>query len=556
METLSIGPSAQKIYMNDMQLEVLYTAAKNNIIVGGRGIGKGAVHAAVNLRNMQAMPGSTTAFVASAARRALANTLPSMLEHWERWGYHRDVHWCIGHRPPKHLQWKTPIIMPEYWDNVISFYNGSIGLIVSQDRKGTSNSKSFDFLDIDEAKFIDFEQLKDETFPANRGNIKDFGHCPWHHGLLITSDLPTTKKGSWFLRYEKDYDEDLVALIKSLVVEKWQLLERSKSEKMGSITRQGRAKYAYAMQAIDEKLNILRARCTLFQRYTSLVNMQVLGEEYIRQMKRDLPPLTFQTSILCKPIEFLRDGFYAGLRSAHIYSANDYSFIDGLDYDFSKMKSLDCRADADLDRSAPLCIAFDWNANINWLVVGQPSYAEGKLRTLKSFFVKYDRKLPELLDDFDKYYHYLPTKEVVFYYDATGKGNNYAVNRDDFQTVICKTLRKKGWLVHPYYIGTPMNHQEKHLLIHLGFEGRNYKDWKLLLPLFNRENNEDLLMSIQTAGVYNGKKDKRAEKLAETEDDKLEARTDGSDAWDTLYIGCCKFPYRSHGRTSVAMSFS
>ena len=59
--------------------------------------------------------------------------------------------------------------------------------------------------------------------------------------------------------------------------------------------------------------------------------------------------------------------------------------------------------------------------------------------------------------------------------------------------------------------------------------------------LINKDNNEDLLISIETAGTYNGKKDKRGEKLAETEEDKLEYRTDGSDAFDTICIGCEKF---------------
>ena len=63
-----------------------------------------------------------------------------------------------------------------------------------------------------------------------------------------------------------------------------------------------------------------------------------------------------------------------------------------------------------------------------------------------------------------------------------------------------------------------------------------------LKPMFNEGNNEDLLISIRTAGVYNNKKDKRGEKLAETEEDKLENRTDGSDAFDTLAIGCERFP--------------
>lgn len=83
-----------------------------------------------------------------------------MLQHWERWGFHRGKHYVIGIKPPKKLGWPDPVIPPSNWENTISFYNGSIGTIISQDRKGTSNSLSLDYLDIDEAKFIDFEQLK------------------------------------------------------------------------------------------------------------------------------------------------------------------------------------------------------------------------------------------------------------------------------------------------------------------------------------------------------------------------------------------------------------
>ncbi|MGM9801916.1 MAG: hypothetical protein ACI309_06375, partial [Candidatus Limisoma sp.] len=52
----------------------------------------------------------------------------------------------------------------------------------------------------------------------------------------------------------------------------------------------------------------------------------------------------------------------------------------------------------------------------------------------------------------------------------------------------------------------------------------------------------------QAAGVSRGRngfrKDKGGEKLAESEEDLLEHRTDGTDAFDTLYRGCEKFPYR------------
>ena len=42
-------------------------------------------------------------------------------------------------------------------------------------------------------------------------------------------------------------------------------------------------------------------------------------------------------------------------------------------------------------------------------------------------------------------------------------------------------------------------------------------------------------------------KAKGGEKLAETEDDLLEHRTDGTDAFDTLYIGNTLYPYSTGG---------
>ena len=63
------------------------------------------------------------------------------------------------------------------------------------------------------------------------------------------------------------------------------------------------------------------------------------------------------------------------------------------------------------------------------------------------------------------------------------------------------------------------------------------------LPYFNRQNNNDLILVIQSAGVErsrNGfRKNKSMEKQSESEEDLLEHRTD---AFDTLYIGYEKFP--------------
>lgn len=532
METQQV----HKEYFNDPQLYSLVMNTHDEVIVAGRGMGKGAIQAGRLETCFQGMPGSMGGFVSPSVKRCLTNILPSMLIHLERWGFKRDLHYIVGKRPWKALHWKSPIFTPANWENTISFYNGSVCNIISQDRAGTSNSMSLDYIIIDEAKFINFEQLKDETFQANRGNEQYFHNFPLHHGMTITSDMPVTKKGSWFLNYKDDMDKDLVEAIEGLVYAKWKAKRQQKA--MPSQTDAIQRK----IDRIDAKLRFLRSKCLLYKEYTSIQNLALLGEDFIRRAKRDLPPLTFATSIMCKRIEISTDGFYGGMREdVNLYTAPNESVLN-LEVLNNGAIPNDCRQDSDLDPQLPLVIAFDANANINWLVCGQVG-RDGKLRVLKSFFVKYERKIPELLDDFNDYYRYHRRRQVVFYYDATFVGNSYGTHSEAFYRLIITGLRRKGWNVKPKYIGKPMNHILKNDLINRMFRGRAGH-----VVLINRDNNPDLLISITSAGVKNGQKDKSGEKLAETEEDKLESRTDGSDAFDTLCIGVERFPvmqYRS-----------
>ena len=523
-------------YFNDPQLYSLAMNTRDEVIVAGRGMGKGAIQAGRLMTNFQGMPGSMGGFVSPSVKRCLTNILPSMLIHLERWGFKRDLHYVVGKRPWKALHWKSPIFTPANWENTISFYNGSVCNIISQDRAGTSNSMSLDYIIIDEAKFINFEQLKDETFQANRGNEQYFHNFPLHHGMTITSDMPVTKKGSWFLSYKDDMDKELVEAIEGLVYAKWRAKHQQKAMPSQREALQRK------IDRIEAKLSFLRSKCLLYKEYTSIQNLALLGEEFIRRAKRDLPPLTFATSIMCKRIEISTDGFYGGMREdVNLYTAPNENVLNLEALNDGAIPN-DCRQDSDLDAQLPLIIAFDANANINWLVCGQVG-KDGKLRVLKSFFVKYERKIPELLDDFNDYYHYHRRRQVVFYYDATFVGNSYGTHSEAFYRMIITGLRRKGWNVKSKYIGKPMNHVLKNDLINRMFRGRAHH-----LVLINRDNNPDLLISITSAGVKNGQKDKSGEKLAETEEDKLESRTDGSDAFDTLCIGVERFPvmqYRS-----------
>ena len=532
----------KQVYFNKPQRLTQLIAANTTVIVAGRRTGKtDSIAAPFVLRNMQRMPGSTGGIVVPTFKHGLTNTLPGLLAAWKRWGYINGLHYVVGRKPPK--SFARPIIEPNDYEHVISFYNGSCAVIISQDRPGSSNSLTLSWLLVDEAKFIDYQKLKDETLPANGGIKSHFGKHSCNHSIMILSDMPQTQKGSWFLHYRDKMDAELIRTIEGTVYEIWRVKERIRSLRAAG---QPVPDYLQGhLRRLDTALNKMRSVAVYYREYSSIENLQLLGENYIKQMKRDLTPLTFQTSILCQRIGIAKDGFYSSMREGHKYDASNFSQLDELFRSSLVISNgavcanLDATCDADVDPDAPLCIGMDYNANINWIVAGQPR--DRRLNIVKSFYVKFERKIPALIDDFCNYYRNHRNKTVIYYYDATALNSNYAVNEQDVRWWVIHELERHGWTVEAVYLGNPMRHDEKYLLINQAFAGR-----QRLMPFFNRTNNEDLILAIQAAGVSRGRngfrKDKAGEKLAETEEDLLEHRTDGTDAFDTLYIGCEKFP--------------
>lgn len=354
----------KKVYFNKPQRLTQLIGANTTVIVAGRRTGKtDSIAAPFVLRNMQRMPGSTGGIVVPTFKHGLTNTIPGLLAAWKRWGYIEGIHYVVGRKPPK--SFRQPIIDPKDYEHVIFFYNGSVAVIISQDRPGSSNSLTLSWLLVDEAKFIDYAKLKDETLPANGGIKSHFGKHSFNHSIMILSDMPQTQKGSWFLHYRDKMDPELIKTIEATVYEIWRTKERIRA-----LNASGKPVPPYLkgyLRRLDRDLNKMRSVAVYYREYSSIGNLQLLGENYIKQMKRDLTPLTFQTSILCKRIGIAKDGFYSSMREGHKYDANDNQYLDtlGYDYDFS---TLDARADKDVDPDAPICIGMDYNANINWLV--------------------------------------------------------------------------------------------------------------------------------------------------------------------------------------------
>ena len=274
--------------------------------------------------------------------------------------------------------------------------------------------------------------------------------CGLIHGLFAYQEAAKSGTSNEEFRKGKRADHDqLPEEIQARYIENLDLLRKMRELHL-------------KLRKLDTQLNKMRSVAVYYKEYSSIENVELLGENYIRQMKRDLTPLTFQTSILCQRIGIRKDGFYSSMKESHKYNASNFEYLDSLGYEFDDA-ALDCRADKDLNLQAPICIGMDYNANINWIVAGQPK--GHRLNVLKSFFVKFEQKLPALISEFCNYYAYHENKTVVFYYDATALGSNYAVNDQDFHYVIVTEFERHGWEVIDVYLGNPMKHDEKYLLI-------------------------------------------------------------------------------------------
>ena len=508
------------IYFNRPQRMALHVLANQEYHVWGRRTGKS--HGLIGprlLQNIYMMPGSYGAIIAPTFKMALTQILPNIIQAWKFFGFYEDVHYVINRKPPEKWGWDKPFLEPKNYDHLITCHNGSIVAIISQDRVGTSNSRSLDYIIVDEARYINYDRLKTETIPAISGSIetiKRYKNHPRFKSALYCTDMPRLKKSQWILRFKDEMDWGKVQLI--LQLRKKQARSKSKSVK------------AQLQKMIDE----LRGETLYYSEANIFDNLKVIGEKYIREQKRVLPEFEFNTSILNIKPGKVEQGFYPALQGFHYYTANDNKYLQDLDYNFSKARKVDCRMDADLDNSQRLNIALDYNANINWLVVGQ--HNDIQMNTLKSFFVKTPKRLRELVASFCQYYSPHPYKEVNYFYDSTALKSNYAVSDVDFKDVVTDELSKHGWKVHPVNIGKPIAHNLKHFYIDQALKGERY-----MLPMFNRENNEELIFALEQTGVKIGKngfeKDKSGEKEPETPENQLQYRTDATDAWDTLFLG-------------------
>lgn len=594
------------LYMNPAQRLAYNFNARQMFVQAGRATGKTDFIITPRLvRITESLPRGVSAFLGCSIRQLFTKTLPGSICAIERTTPYREgVHFFRG-QPPKGLNFEKPLVMPREFSNVLWWYNGHIWHCISMEIKASANSYNLSAMIGDEARYLPGERVREEVFPAIRGLTYDHpaysDKNPFFKSYTLVSDAPITAKQAWMQEFEK---LQTFAINKQIVK---MLVDMELAKQYGvDLTQE---------KMFLKKLKFYQARATAYFNFSTLENMDILGDRWFKDMEVNLSDFVFKTSILNQRVTkmegayyffFDPDGIHGYLPSEssqmtvlennmtteykNIYDPKrGYSIDIAYDaVDFSKISvrtpitdeekafglrsdnfdTADCRFDTDIVPDLPLRIAFDFGKGINAVVTGQLYDVRGVscINVLSSRYVKErGKRLRSLCREWSEYYEPQRRRnnKVIHYYDHNAKqGKNYAdenFERTQFHNIVFEELTQRGWDVQNMFTGQAMRHYEKHQFMEDFLTGKTSHHLRM-----NTENCADLVIAMRATQKLIGKqgpmKNKSGEKRnaetgelilqpiasqkgqdqSETVQDVKEYRTDITDAFDELVIGCHK----------------
>tara|TARA_R110002096_G_scaffold129211_7_gene277924 strand:+ start:5047 stop:6714 length:1668 start_codon:yes stop_codon:yes gene_type:complete len=529
------------LHFNVPQITHQLVGASKSYNVWSRGTGKtSGILAPWYIKNAQEMPRGQHGIVGSTFQQLLTRTLPPIIQMWNRMGYFEGKHFVVGREPSDKFKtlfkWQPPRSKPLDSKYAIYWFNGACNILISQDRAGSSNGLSLASLGGDEAKLLNKERLDDETIPALRGDRNHFGHLSSYRSECYTTDMPTTPASKWILDMAAQMDETQIELILQvqLQINLWQRdLLKSKGHARNLLQAKiNKYKAQLHKLRMPRKVDGQYKYSVYYSEASALDNLDVLGVEYLSDMKRILSDVKYRTSILNEKLVSIEGGFYPNLDPVqHGTDWFNYSYLDNfiVDINNKKLSQQDCRHDAGFIKNRPLDVAFDYGDRINCMVVGQE--VDMEYRFLNSFYVLSPQLVDSVVDKFCAYFEHYPTKVVNYYFDHTAIGGS-GVTEFTYHSRVMSSFRKNGWRVVEEFIGRAPGHENKYEFINLLL-----RETEPRLPRFrySKTNCANWEVSVLNAGAKTSNRGFQKDKSPER-NKKLPAEdaTHLSDAGDTL----------------------
>jgi len=530
----------RRVHYNKPQLKAGYVDAQEMVCIWGRGTGKSeGLIAPKALRCAFGMPRSVGVFLAATFQQMLSKTLPPVLSGWERLNCIQGRDFVFGEKPPEH--WPRPRQPRLDHSRSFSFRNGSAIMLASQERAGSLNGPSIDYIIGDEAKFLKKDRYENEALPAMRGNHEHFGASALHQSILLCTDMPTEPSARWLLEKENDMDDEVIALILALQQDVFKL----KQALSGGLAASTAANYRQRLARLLSQVNELRKGTVYYSEASALDNIDALKLSYLARMKRVLPPFIFDTAILNKRVDRVEGGFYPGLDiDVHTYIAPTTTYAMQRELTKGEVER-DCRWDPTFVDSLPLDFAMDYGANFNCMLVAQ--LFDRRFNIDNCLFTT--GKIRELCRTFDAYYRYRSCRDLFYHFDHTAVGESAAVDYS-FSDEVIRELSKLGWTVTPCFMGRAPAHHDKYV-----FLGRVFaRDPEYPEIWINRVNCEYYLMSMQLAAARQTRKGFEKDKTSERDPNTQPSEaTHLSDAGDQLLWGRFHGMHAGGGVPAVAL---
>lgn len=587
--TRPVAPKKNKVYQNDMQTVVQSVWSNITGVRAGRGTGKTALLSGHTLKCNQSIVRGTDVMLGNSYAQVYGRTMPAMVKEIEQtWHWREGVHFFRGHAP-KSANFPEPLAKPRTWSNAIHWYTGAVTLLCSMAVKGSTNGLSITSCRLDEARYSPWSHVQEEVMPAIRASVYD--HPGWKTTNPALCSFWAVSDGA-LSNAQAVWEEKMQALITPEIQEVndaiAQMLAELEVARIG-----GWYDELAANEEFKRKINTLRHKSINFYSFSSVENLEVLGgEEWLKKQKRLLSPLEFSIQLMNAPRGVGKaDSYYANFsEDIHCYTPDQTleedlikdkynrkfkSIIDiggmtkKVDYITEDLEDLarassDCSLDVDCKDGLPLYITLDTNKNINTFCIAQRYIMQGRdsMVVLKTMYVLNEKRLRTLCKEFDMYYdpHKASCKDIIFYYDATNKASNYALEEQEqlrFYNVVKEELEKRGWKVSLVDMGDTMDHDPHFQMTNDAFTGA----FPFVVRI-NKYHNDFLICSLNTTKLIKTgnfiRKNKTREKLTtalDANDMPANQITDMSDAFDNMIRGFRFFPRgtRKWGLTGIPL---
>jgi len=410
--------TAQRRYINQYAMVAALTMPQNFIGILGRASAKTTQFQAMRIQQaVLECPGAPFVWVTDTYSNLHKNVIPSVLEGLRFLDWESDREFVIDRQPPIEWQRQMYNVIDKY-KQVMTFWNGFTFTFVSLDRPSIGAGRSYVGLFGDEVKYWPEEKFTNIR-KAVRGYRARYGDSPWYRSLSLTSDMPNpnhTGEYTWMMKLVKLMDKEKVKL----------LLQT------GQALNEARRRYAETLQTDDERAQQLAERnmrrweerwtelrrgTTLFMVASTLINADVLGEEFFQEeLQAGLEGI--DTNLLSIPQKLQADQkFYVTMTARDFYQdGTDNAILEQHDYGWEQ----DSTVLRHLDPRMPLDGGMD-DGNMKSMVFGQQRGRE--YRVMKEIYTLPPENERQLADKFLDYFKPHRTKLLRLYYDRAM--NNY-----------------------------------------------------------------------------------------------------------------------------------